>query len=257
MRPGGFSLSGMRALKEAELAGIRERLRHSRKRSRPHYRLTPQAEDGAGIIAEVKKASPSHGTIAKISPALQAGEYARGGAAAISVLIDHTYFAGSYEDLRDVASAVNLPVLCKEFNFFKEQLDLARILGADLALLIARMLSDEELAGLYTHAKDLGLEPLVEVHEFSELARVLRLDPSFLMVNARDLSTLELKPDEAIAALQTIPDRIATIYASGISSVQDIRMIRARTGARLFLIGTSIMEHDDPASFIRELVDAC
>lgn len=254
MKP-GFSLEGMRSLKEAELSGVKKRLRLSRGRSRPRHRLIPPADGRVSIIAEVKKASPSKGAIASVSPAVQAAEYARGGAAAISVLVDHTYFAGSYDDLREAASSVEIPVLCKEFIFFGEQLDLAHVLGADLSLLIARILSDEELSGLYAHAKDLGLEPLIEVHESAELARVLRLGPSFLMANARDLASLEMNPDRAIAALEAVPEGIAGIYASGISTKEDIRTIRERTGARLFLVGTSIMQSGDPEAFIRGLCD--
>jgi indole-3-glycerol phosphate synthase len=245
----------MRALKEAERAAVGKRLRSLGDRSRPYHPLLPPADGGTGIIAEVKKASPSHGAIAEVSSAVQAARYAQGGAAAVSVLVDRCFFGGSCDDLQETAAAVEVPVLCKEFIFFREQLDLAWMLGADMALLIARMLSDEELSGLFAHAKHLGLEPLVEIHETGELARVLRLGPSLVMANSRDLSTLELRPERAIAALQAVPEGVVTIYASGISSSKDIRAVRGRTGTRLFLVGTSIMQKGDPSSFIRELSD--
>ena len=254
MRP-AFSLEGMRSLKKTEREAVEKRLRSLSGRSRPHHPLLPPADGGTGIIAEVKKASPSRGTIAEVSPSVQAARYARGGAAAVSVLVGRSFFGGSCDDLEEAAASVGIPVLCKEFIFFREQLDLAWMLGADMALLIACMLSDEELSGLYTHAKHLGLEPLIEIHEAGELARVLRLGPSLVMANARDLRTLELRPERAIAALQAVPEWIGTIYASGISSPEDIRTVRGLTGTRLFLVGTSIMQKGDPSSFIRELAD--
>ncbi len=256
MRTDGFNLSHMPALKRRELADIRQRLRAVPPRSRTFEGASALAGK-TGIIAEVKRSSPSVGAIAGGDAASIASRYERAGALAVSVLTDRTYFGGSWDDLAAAAGAVKTPVLCKEFIRFPEQIDLAAALGADLVLLIARMLSRRDLASLYRHALDAGIAPLVEVHDRRELDGALALSPQVLMVNTRDLVTLRMERETAFATLCAVPDGITRVCASGIESADDVRRAREHTGARVFLVGTALMRAADPEKLIGEMDRVC
>lgn len=254
MSKASFRLKDMRRLKTEELPAISRRLNELSERKRERYRIG-LSRDSVGIIAEVKKASPTRGIIKNISPREQALCYESGGAAGVSVLTDKNYFNGSWDDLKDVAESVKLPVLCKEFIFFTGQLDLACRLGADMALLIARILSFDELKGLYDYAISLGISPLVEIHSINELPDVMRLSPEYLMVNLRNLETLAIEFETGIEALKAIPSTVFRVCASGIKSKKDVEFISRSADTKNFLVGSSLMDSDDPEKLIREMRD--
>src|SRR5919112_3656190 len=162
----------------------------------PHFRSA-----GSSVIAEVKRRSPSKGALADIpDPASLAQAYARGGAAAISVLTEERRFGGSLDDLRAVRAAVEVPVLRKDFVVTPYQVWEARAAGADLVLLIVAALSRPQLAELHDLVVALGMTPLVEVHDRAEAAAAAAVGAQVVGVNARDLRTLEVDPD-AFAAV--------------------------------------------------------
>lgn len=247
-----FNLHEMRALKAQELPGLRNLLQRCIVRERVSYRLS-EADGETSIIAEIKCASPSRGEINRVDSREQAGRYCRGGAVALSVLTDGNFFGGSWSDLYSVAQDVQVPVLCKEFVFFEEQIDVAWMLGADLVLLIARALEREELKKLYEHASCRGLIPLVEVHHPDELDAMMVLNPSHVLVNARNLETLQIESEIAISTWSKLPVGITAIWASGITTAEDLKKIKDSTGARFFLVGSALMESADPENLIREL----
>ncbi len=255
----GFDLNKMREIKREELSEVHNLLSRHISRERPVFAFEHPAREDNGIIAEIKRHSPSkkktRGEVCRISAAEQAERYIAGGACALSVLTDANYFGGSWSDLYGVARRSRVPVLCKEFIFFREQLDLAWRLGADMALLIARMLSRDELRDLYSHAVERGLVPLVEVHHSRELAEVLELNPELLLVNSRNLSSLAIDSATAERTFAEIPPGTTGIWASGINDAAGLAAVRAGTGARYFLVGTSLMEAEDPAKMLKEFSD--
>jgi indole-3-glycerol phosphate synthase len=217
-------------------------------RTRPIVPLT--FEGPINIIAELKKKSPSAGFIAPIGPE-RIGIYSKY-AKAISVLTDRTYFGGSPEFLEEVAGQTPLPVLFKDFIIDPVQIDLAYGMGADIVLLIARILGEERLVALYSHARDLGLNCLVEVHEKTELELLTAIDARIIGVNARDLDTLQTNLQCAAAILRQVqaPVRIAE---SGIRARQDIEFMAA-SGATGFLIGETLMRAEDLDTTFQELL---
>jgi indole-3-glycerol phosphate synthase len=166
---------------------------------------------GVALIAEVKRASPSAGSIAAdADPVAQAQAYAEAGAAVVSVLTEPTHFGGSLEDLRAVRAAIEVPVLRKDFLIDADQVLEARAAGADTMLVIAGSVDDETLAALLAAARDLGMEPLVESHTDADLDRVLATDARIVGVNARDLESLDVDVAAALDRTRRIPsDRIA------------------------------------------------
>jgi indole-3-glycerol phosphate synthase len=206
------------------------------------------------LIAEVKRRSPSKGLLAEaVDPVAQAGLYADGGASAISVLADSTYFGGSLEDLRRVRDAVSIPVLCKDFILTPYQVYEARAAGADLMLLIVAALEDAELVELSDLAVSLGMTPLVEVHDQHDLARAVAAGASLIGINNRDLSdfSVDLLTTEYLAPL--VPDDATLVSESGIATREDVERV-ARAGARAVLVGETLMRSTDPAATIRELL---
>ena len=210
-------------------------------------RRTPPA-----VIAEYKRSSPSAGAIAEPDVAGQARAYEEGGAAAISVLTEPTRFDGALADLRAVRLAVDLPVLRKDFLVHPAQVIESRAAGADAVLLIAAALSELELKAMLAVANDLGLDALVETHSVDDLAKALATDAPVVGVNARDLETLEVDVERALAMLPDVPpDRVA-VLESGVSTREDVeRAIDA--GARGVLVGEALMRSADPGATIRSL----
>jgi indole-3-glycerol phosphate synthase len=247
-----FSLSRMRGIKSEGLERLRSLTTRLPARTRPLHSLE-RNPSGISIIAEVKKSSPSAGAIRTVDASEQAHRYIAGGATALSVLTDDAFFGGSFDDLAEVCTAADVPVLCKEFIYFKEQIDCAYAHGADMALLIARTLSVEELGELYRHTMSLGMLPIMEVHHMEELENVLALRPSFIMVNSRNLETLAIGRTTAAITLSAIPEGITTIYASGIETRFDIGPLHHGFGVSYFLVGTALMRAQDPSASIREL----
>lgn len=205
-----------------------------------------------GVIAEYKRSSPSAGAIAQPDVATQARAYEDGGAAAISVLTEPTRFDGALADVRAVRLAVDVPVLRKDFLVHPAQVIESRARGADAVLLIAAALSELELKGMLSAAADLGLGALVETHSEDDLAKVLATDALVVGVNARDLQTLEVDVDRALAMLPHVPSDRVAVFESGVSSREHVeRAIGA--GARAVLVGETLMRSADPAAEIRSL----
>ena len=205
------------------------------------------------VIAEVKRRSPSKGVInAGIDAATQATAYARGGAAALSILTEPTEFGGAVSDLVDAQRATALPTLKKDFHVHPLQVLEAKAAGASALLLIARALDSTRLRELADHAATLGLEVLVEIRSESELEDALAIQDAVIGVNSRDLETLVIDPTVTARLIAMIPnDRIA-IAESGVSSRADVERV-SRIGADAVLVGSSISAATDPASAVAAL----
>lgn len=213
------------------------------------------------LIAEVKKASPSRGIIRiDFDPVAIAQSYQKGGAACLSVLTDEKFFQGSFDNLRLVRQQVSLPLLCKEFIINSYQIYLARTAGADAVLLIAAILSDEELQEFLKLIHELGMTALVEVHTLGELDRVLKLkDLRLLGINNRNLEdfTVDLKVTQQLLnqrqqEIQSLD--ITVVSESGIYTPTDLSFV-AGVGARAVLVGESLVKQADVEGATRGLLD--
>lgn len=205
------------------------------------------------VIAEVKRRSPSKGVIrAGLSAAEQAHRYECGGASAVSILTEPAHFGGSAEDLESARSAVQIPVLRKDFTVDTLQIIEARALGASAVLLIARALHPDTLTALARHALDLGVEPLVEVRSRAELDVALEAGARVVGVNARDLETLILDRDLAATLLPLIPPEVIAVAESGVIGVEDVLRL-AGSGADAVLVGSSVSAAPDPVAAVRAL----
>jgi indole-3-glycerol phosphate synthase len=199
-----------------------------------------------GLVAEVKRRSPSAGSInATLDPVARAVGYASAGAAAISVLTDGPFFGGSLDDLRAVVAAVAVPVLRKDFILAEEQLLEARAAGASAALLIVRALGAARLASLARTARDLGLDTLVEVHTAAELDVAVAAGADVIGVNSRDLDTFRIDIDAAWRLLACVPSDRLAVAESGMASVADAERAAA-AGADAVLVGTALSAAADP-----------
>lgn len=205
------------------------------------------------IIAEVKRRSPSKGEIrADFEPVHCAKEYARGGAAALSVLTDEKYFGGHLDYLRSIRGAVELPLLRKEFIVDPYQIDEARVAGADAVLLIVSALSAEQLTSLRQHGLSLGLDVLVEVHDEEELVIALNAEVDLLGINNRNLKTFETRLETSERLLKGLSEDIVAVSESGIENVDDICRLEG-AGANAFLVGESLMRQEDVCEALQNL----
>ena len=212
--------------------------------------------DDVTVIAEVKRSSPSRGDLATISdPAALARDYELGGAHAISVLTEERRFGGSLDDLVAVRSAVEVPVLRKDFIVSAYQLWEARAAGADLVLLIVAALDQEALVSLHERALSIGLTPLVEVHDIDEVTRALDVGARIVGVNVRDLRTLTVDRDHFARVAPYLPDSVVRVAESGVRGPHDL-ISYASHGADAVLVGESLVVDGDPRQAVHDLVTA-
>ena len=207
----------------------------------------------AGVIAEVKKASPSKGVLREhFVPAEIAASYARHGAACLSVLTDAPFFQGSAAYLQQARAACDLPVLRKDFMVDAYQVYEARAMGADCILLIAACLDDAQMADLEACAQELGMAVLVEVHDGAELDRALKLRTPLVGINNRNLRTFEVTLDTTLGLLPRIPADRLLVTESGILSAADVQRMRA-AHVHAVLIGEAFMRQPDPGQALATL----
>ena len=207
-----------------------------------------------GVIAEVKRRSPSAGAIREgLDPVAHARAYVAGGAVAVSVLTDEPHFGGSLADLEAVARAVAVPVLRKDFILDELQLLEARVAGASAILLIVRALDQDLLQTLAGAARDLGLGTLVEAHDERELDRALAVTPSAVGINSRDLDSFTVDLATAERLLGRVPAGVTAGAESGSDTRADVERL-ARAGADLVLVGTAVARAAGPEQAVRALV---
>ncbi len=206
-----------------------------------------------GVIAEIKKASPSKGILREnFIPADIATSYEKGGAACLSVLTDRDFFQGGDDYLRQARAACSLPVIRKDFIVDPYQVYEARVIGADCILLIVACLDDAALAELNDLAHELGMDVLVEVHDKNELERALKLNNRLIGINNRDLRTFEVTLDTTLGMLADIPTESIVVTESGIHTREDVALMQS-SDVNAFLVGEAFMRADDPGSKLSEL----
>ncbi len=211
------------------------------------------ATDGLGVIAEVKRRSPSKGDLAiGLDPAELAGRYEAGGATCLSVLTDADAFGGSTADLAAARAACGLPVLRKDFTVAANDVADARVMGADCVLLIVAALDDAELADFHALANELGLDALVEVHDERELERAVAVGANLVGVNQRDLVTFEVDHARAVRMAVVFPSGIVSVAESGVRGPDDAASLVA-AGYDAVLVGESLVTSGDPRLAVEAL----
>jgi indole-3-glycerol phosphate synthase len=222
----------------------------------PRAVLPVLLEPGVGVIAEVKRASPSKGALAPIAdPAALARTYAEAGARAISVLTEQRRFNGSLADLDAVRAVVDIPVLRKDFIVSPYQVHEARAHGADLVLLIVAALDQNVLHGLLERVESLGMTALVEIHTEAEADRALAAGAKVIGVNARDLTTLQIDRDVFARIAPGLPSDVVTVAESGVRGPSDL-LAYAGAGADAVLVGEGLVTSGDPRAALADLVTA-
>ncbi|MGC6517015.1 MAG: indole-3-glycerol phosphate synthase TrpC [Candidatus Puniceispirillaceae bacterium] len=247
-------LAEINAHKQTEITALKDRISLSELESQAKQADAPRgfakalkkaSESGYGLIAELKKASPSKGLIrADFDPVSLAKAYEDGGATCLSILTDERYFQGHKDFLVSARAAVSLPVLRKDFMIDPVQIIEARSLGADCILLIMASLSDNQALELEAVAHEWGMDVLIEVHDESELERACLLSSPLMGINNRNLKTMQISLDVGAAMLPRLPDDRIAVAESGLFSPDDLTFM-ASHGARCFLIGESLMRQDD------------
>ncbi|WP_343606914.1 indole-3-glycerol phosphate synthase TrpC [Roseateles sp.] len=257
-------LDRINAVKRDEVAAAQARVPLAALRAEAESRAEPTrgfaralrdkiAAGRSGVIAEVKKASPSKGVLrADFRPADIARSYERHGAACLSVLTDAPHFQGSVEYLRQARAACALPVLRKDFMVDPYQVYEARAMGADCILLIVASLADGQMAELEDCALGLGLDVLVEVHDGAELERALRLKTPLVGINNRNLKTFEVTLDTTLGLLAQVPADRLLVTESGILGPGDVQRMRDAQ-VHAFLVGEAFMRAPDPGAALSAL----
>ncbi|MBL8775429.1 MAG: indole-3-glycerol phosphate synthase TrpC [Acidimicrobiales bacterium] len=208
---------------------------------------------GLGVIAEIKRRSPSKGDLNPgLDPAEVARAYERGGAACLSVLTDAEFFGGSPADLSAARAAVSLPVLRKDFTVCERDVCDTRLMGADAVLLIVAALDDRELSHLHSLALRLGLDVLVEVHDADELNRALDVGATLIGVNQRDLVTFAVDTERAASLRPLMPGGTVSVAESGVGGPGDAAHLRA-AGYDAVLVGESVVTSGDPEAAVHAL----
>ncbi|OOZ37901.1 indole-3-glycerol phosphate synthase TrpC [Solemya velesiana gill symbiont] len=207
----------------------------------------------AGVIAEIKKASPSKGVIREdFRPAEIAVSYEKGGAACLSVLTNIDFFQGCDEYLKHARSACTLPVIRKDFIIDPYQVYEARLMGADCILLIVACLEDKQMQELNSLAHKLGMDVLVEVHDLAELERALPLNNRLIGINNRNLRTFDVSLNTTLDLLERIPEQPIVVTESGIHTPADVALMR-ENNVNAFLVGEAFMRADEPGEKLAEL----
>jgi indole-3-glycerol phosphate synthase len=213
-----------------------------------------KARPGVAVIAEIKRRSPSKGPLAPdLEPALVAKAYAAGGAACLSVLTDAEFFGGSADDLAQARSAVDLPVLRKDFMVGPADVCDARLMGADAVLLIVAALAPGEIGDLLRTARSLGLDALVEVHDEAEAEVALDAGAELIGVNQRDLVTFEVDTQRAVRVAGSLPDHVVRVAESGVRHRDDVTRL-ADAGFDAVLVGEALVTAPDPGAALAALM---
>lgn len=207
-----------------------------------------------GLIAEVKRKSPSAGIIRhQFNPEEIAKSYSDNGATAISCLIDNKYFGGGVDDFSAVYNAVSLPVLYKEFVVDLWQINHAFSIGAAAVLLIAAVLNDNELISFSDKIKHYGMIPLIEVHNEDEMQRVLKMDVCCVGINNRNLKTFETSLETTLKLIRMVPSDISVISESGIKNANDVRILKD-AGVNAILVGEHLLKYNEPGAEIKKML---
>ncbi len=210
--------------------------------------------DSIRLIAEIKRASPSKGLLCpNLDASSLARVYSRSGAAAISVLTESEYFRGSFTDLETVRREVELPLLCKDFIIDPYQIYKARAHGADVVLLIAAILTQNELETLLKTAHSLGMAALVEVHNRKELGKALGVSPQIVGINNRNLEDFSVNLETTLKLRPLIPEGTLVVSESGIHSRDNVLSLQ-QAGVNAILVGEALVTSPDPAAKIAELL---
>jgi indole-3-glycerol phosphate synthase len=218
--------------------------------------LKAKEEGTVPLVADIKPVSPRDGDLVRNrTPSELARSLADAGACALSVVTEQKHFGGSLRILNEVAQAVSLPILRKDFFSSLKQVDQSRDAGASAVLLIMATIPEHLMSVLYQHVNELGMEAVVEVHTRHELERALALSPAIIGINNRDIQKLEkdsgdVRVTEELAPL--VPDGVVTISESSLRTSDDIRRA-IDAGADAVLVGTALLQADDPASFLADL----
>lgn len=211
--------------------------------------------DRLGVIAEIKKASPSAGIIdPDFDPIRQAHRYLDGGASCLSILTDEPYFQGSLSYLTKISEFSEIPLLRKDFTIHPVQIHEAVVAGADAILLIVAALDDEQLRSLYQEAKDFQLDVLVEVHDLPEMERALDLEADLIGVNNRNLRTFTTDLSTTEQLVDEVPEGTLLVSESGLKNLGDCQRV-LDAGSNAVLIGETLMRANDPASEILSILE--
>jgi indole-3-glycerol phosphate synthase len=216
-------------------------------------RVRQDSTNNLAVIAEIKRRSPSRGSLnSELDPTLIAQSYEEGGASCLSVLTDADFFGGSVSDLQQARLSVNLPVLRKDFTVSRHDICDARIMGADCVLLIAAALSKSELTDFFKFSIELGLDALVEVHDEIELTLAIDSGATLIGVNQRDLHTFEVDHQRAVRMAAMMPTNVVRVAESGVKNRDDALSLRD-AGYDAVLVGESLVTSNNISNSVREL----